>query len=103
MESRNACALTTRKPGEGTYDAPSATDHPGDCARHPASALYHRWKWRILMASTASGLLDAHGYFYAGLQSVVFGVLLNMSGSPWPLVFLLMASTRVLCGVLIFL
>ena len=54
------------------------------------------------MAGTASGLLDAHGYFYAGLQSVVFGVLLNMSGSPWPLVFLLMAGTRVLCGVLIF-
>lgn len=28
--------------------------------------------------------------------------VLNMSGSPWPLVFLLMASTCVLCGVLIF-
>jgi sugar phosphate permease len=53
-------------------------------------------------AGTASGLLDAHGYFYAGLQAAVFGVLLNMSGSPWPLVFLLMAGTRVLCGVLIF-
>ena len=54
------------------------------------------------MAGTASGLLDAHGYFYAGLQSAVFGVLLSMSGSPWPLVFLLMAGTRVLCGILIF-
>jgi hypothetical protein len=54
------------------------------------------------MACTASGLLDAHGYFYAGLQSVVFGVLLSLSGSPWPLVFLLMAGTRVLCGILIF-
>ena len=40
------------------------------------------------MAGTASGLLDAHGYAYAGLQAAVFGVLLNMSGSPWPLVFL---------------
>lgn len=54
------------------------------------------------MSGTASGVLDAHGYFYAGLQALVFGLLLQMSGSPWPLVFLLMAGTRVLCGVLIF-
>ena len=54
------------------------------------------------MSGTASGVLDAHGYFYAGLQAVVFGVLLHMPGSPWPLVFWLMAGTRVLCGVLIF-
>lgn len=54
------------------------------------------------MSGTASGLLDAHGYFYAGLQAVVFGMLLNMSGASWPLVFLLMAGTRVLCGILIF-
>jgi OPA family glycerol-3-phosphate transporter-like MFS transporter len=53
------------------------------------------------MSGTASGVLDAHGYFYAGLQAVVFGFLLDMSGSPWPLVFLLMAGTRVVCGVLI--
>src|SRR5262249_22266901 len=39
-ENRNAGALTTRKPrkGTGTYDAPSATDHPGGCACHPASS-----------------------------------------------------------------
>ncbi len=54
------------------------------------------------MSGTASGLLDAHGYFYAGLQAVVFGFLLNMSGSNWPLVFLIMAATRILCGILIF-
>jgi len=54
------------------------------------------------MSGTASGILDAHGYLYAGLQAVVFGVLLHMAGSPWPLVFLLMAGTRVLCGMLIF-
>lgn len=54
------------------------------------------------MSGTASGILDAHGYFYAGLQALVFGLLLDMSGSPWPLVFLLMAATRVLCGVMIF-
>jgi cyanate permease len=54
------------------------------------------------MSGTASGVLDAHGYFYAGLQALAFGVLLNMSGSPWPLVFVLMAATRVLCGGLIF-
>jgi MFS transporter, OPA family, glycerol-3-phosphate transporter len=54
------------------------------------------------MSGTASGVLDAHGYFYAGLQALVFGLLLNMSGSPWPLVFLVMAGTRLLCGLLIF-
>ncbi len=53
------------------------------------------------LSGTAAGLLDAHGYFYAGLQAVVFGLLLDLSGSPWPLVFLLMAATRLLCGVLI--
>ncbi|MGQ4808227.1 Membrane sensor protein UhpC [Candidatus Entotheonellaceae bacterium PAL068K] len=53
------------------------------------------------MSGTASGILDAHGYFYAGLQAVVFGSLLDMNGSSWPLVFLLMAGTRLLCGVLI--
>ena len=53
------------------------------------------------MSGTASGILDAHGYFYAGLQAVVFGSLLDMSGSSWPLVFFLTASTRVLCGLLI--
>ena len=54
------------------------------------------------LSGTASGILDAHGYFYAGLQAVAFGLLLDMSGSPWPLVFLFMAGSRVLCGVLIF-
>lgn len=54
------------------------------------------------MSGTASGILDAHGYFYAGLQAVLFGILLDVSGSPWPLVFLLMAASRVLCGIMIF-
>jgi sugar phosphate permease len=53
------------------------------------------------MSGTASGILDAHGYFYAGLQAIVFGLLLDTSGSPWPLLFLIMAATRVLCGGLI--
>ena len=47
------------------------------------------------MAGTASGVLDAHGYLYAGAQAIVFGVLLDMTGSPWPIVFLSMAATRV--------
>jgi sugar phosphate permease len=64
MESRNACALTTRKPGEGTCDAPSATDHPGDCARHPASALYPRWKWRILVIYASFYLFQYVGRFH---------------------------------------
>ena len=48
------------------------------------------------MAGTASGILDAHGYLYAGAQAIVFGVLLDMAGSPWPIVFLAMAATRVI-------
>ena len=47
------------------------------------------------MAGTASGVLDAHGYLYAGAQAVIFGVVLDMTGSPWPIVFLAMAATRV--------
>ncbi len=53
------------------------------------------------MSGTASGLLDAHGYAYAGLQAIVFSVLLDMAGSPWTLVFLIMAGTRVLSGFMI--
>ena len=48
------------------------------------------------MAGTASGILDAHGYLYAGAQAIVFGVVLDMTGSPWPIVFLAMAATRVI-------
>ena len=53
------------------------------------------------MSGTASGLLDAHGYAYAGLQAIVFSILLDMAGSPWTLVFLIMAGTRVVCGFMI--
>ena len=53
------------------------------------------------MSGTASGLLDAHGYAYAGLQAIVFSVLLDMAGSPWTLVFLIMAGTRVISGFMI--
>ena len=48
------------------------------------------------MAGTAVGLLDAHGYAYAGLQAIIFSLVLDMSGSPWPIVFLAMAGTRLL-------
>ena len=48
------------------------------------------------MAGTASGVLDAHGYLYAGAQAIIFGVLLDMTGSPWPIVFLAMAATRLI-------
>ena len=47
------------------------------------------------MAGTASGVLDAHGYLYAGAQAIIFGIVLDMTGSPWPIVFLSMAATRV--------
>ena len=53
------------------------------------------------MAGTATGLMDAHGYLYAGTQAVVFSILLDMTGSPWPLVFLSLAGVRVLTGVMI--
>ncbi len=53
------------------------------------------------MAGTSSGVLDAHGYFYAGLQAVAFSVVLDMTGSPWPVVFLAMAFTRVLSAVMV--
>ena len=54
------------------------------------------------MAGTSSGLLDAHGYFYAGLQAIIFSIVLDATGSPWPVVFLAMAFTRVLSGAMIF-
>jgi sugar phosphate permease len=53
------------------------------------------------MSGTASGLLDAHGYAYAGAQAILFSVLLDMAGSPWHVVFLVMAGTRLLSAVMI--
>ena len=53
------------------------------------------------MSGTASGLLDAHGYAYAGAQALIFAVVLDMAGSPWPIVFVAMAVTRIICGIMI--
>jgi len=53
------------------------------------------------MSGTASGLLDAHGYAYAGMQAIVFSVVLDMAGSPWPIVFVAMAATRVVSAAMI--
>jgi hypothetical protein len=52
------------------------------------------------MSGTASGLLDAHGYAYAGLQAIVFSMLLDLTGSPWPIVFLSMAGIRLLSAAM---
>ena len=52
------------------------------------------------MSGTASGLLDAHGYAYAGLQAIVFSILLDLTGSPWPIVFLSMAGIRLLSAAM---
>jgi OPA family glycerol-3-phosphate transporter-like MFS transporter len=52
------------------------------------------------MAGTSSGLLDAHGYAYAGLQAIIFSVILDVTSSPWAIVFLAMAGARVLSGML---
>ena len=53
------------------------------------------------MSGTASGLLDAHGYLYAGAQALVFSVVLDVAGSPWPIVFLAMAATRIISALMI--
>lgn len=53
------------------------------------------------MAGTGAGLLDAHGYLYAGAQAMAFSVLLDVTGSPWPIVFLVMAATRLLSAAMI--
>ena len=53
------------------------------------------------MAVTGLGVLDAHGYLYAGAQAMVLRVLLDMIGSPWPVVFLAMAATRLIPAAMI--
>ena len=53
------------------------------------------------MSGTSAGLLDAHGYAYAGLQAIVFSVVLDMTGSPWPVVFIAMAATRLISAGMI--
>ncbi|KAA1283142.1 MAG: MFS transporter [SAR202 cluster bacterium] len=53
------------------------------------------------MSGTASGVLDAHGYAYAGAQALVFAAVLDMAGSPWPIVFIAMAVTRVVSAAMI--
>ena len=53
------------------------------------------------MAGTGAGVLDAHGYLYAGAQALLFSVLLDLSGSPWPIVFLAMAATRLISAAMI--
>ena len=53
------------------------------------------------MAGTGAGVLDAHGYLYAGAQALLFSVLLDMAGSPWPIVFLAMAATRLISAAMI--
>ena len=53
------------------------------------------------MAGTASGVLDAHGYLYAGAQALVFGAVLDMTGSPWIIVFSAMAATRIVSTFMI--
>ena len=53
------------------------------------------------MSGTASGVLDAHGYAYAGAQALIFAAVLDMAGSPWPIVFIVMAVTRVVSAVMI--
>ena len=53
------------------------------------------------MSGTAAGVLDAHGYLYAGAQALLFSVVLDIASSPWPLVFLAMAATRIISAAMI--
>lgn len=48
------------------------------------------------ISGTASGVLDAHAYLYAGSQALVIGWILDVTGGNWRLVFLLLAASRVL-------
>ncbi|RMF84569.1 MAG: MFS transporter [Nitrospinota bacterium] len=53
------------------------------------------------MSGTAAGVLDAHGYLYAGLQAIIIGWFLDISGRNWPAVFGMLAATRLLSALLI--
>ena len=46
------------------------------------------------IAGTASGILDAHGYLYAGAQAIIFAVVLHTVDTPWPIIFISMAVAR---------
>jgi len=51
-------------------------------------------------AGTASGVLDGHGYVYAGAQAIIFAIFLDAAGAPWEWVFLGMASVRILSALI---
>jgi OPA family glycerol-3-phosphate transporter-like MFS transporter len=51
-------------------------------------------------AGTASGVLDGHGYVYAGAQAIIFAIFLDAAGAPWEWVFLGMAAVRILSAVM---
>ena len=48
------------------------------------------------LAGTASGVLDAHGYIYGGVQAVFFGWLSLAVPNGWFWVFTIMAGTRLI-------
>jgi sugar phosphate permease len=51
-------------------------------------------------AATASGVLDGHGYVYAGAQAIIFALVLDTVGAPWQTVFLAMAAARILSAII---
>ena len=51
-------------------------------------------------AATASGILDGHGYVYAGTQAIIFALVLDTTGAPWHLVFLGMAAARIISALI---
>ena len=61
----------------------------------------HCWKWQVLLAYVGFYLFIYMGHFNLWPTAPWVKLLLNMSGANWPMVFLIMAATRVLCGILI--
>ena len=52
------------------------------------------------MSATTSSLVDAHGYFYAGVQAVIVSLIVGMLGN-WILVFILMGLVRILSAIVL--
>jgi len=57
---------------------------------------YHRWKWRVLLAFAGFYLFLYLGRFNFWLVVPLVSVLLALTDSPWPIVFLSMAGARLL-------
>lgn len=55
----------------------------------------------VSLISTISVDLPGRKMVGAVAQALIFSVLLDMAGSPWPIVFLVMAATRLISAAII--